>query len=401
MVKDVSSGKRSTSVQPNILNCKFSPHVWSSNKIPLQVVVLQCTGIHENGRKWNDTTVTTLQIEKQMMNNWVKSWDNNYQRHFYFNTYTQQSLWDYEYESSFGLPATQATTPSFPSSTFNTTTTTTSSVVKTSLMCEYGDCTRPKFSGFQYCGRQHGQLAAQQQAASSSISSSAQPSQPSTSASSYSTNTSSHQPSSSPQVILLSSSDSEYQSVSSQFMQKWKTSPSPTVKYIAKIVPSQSQEQKWKSYRDSVHNQGVKVFGSGSKGNTHRRFHGTAQFCDLGMTGNSRLCNKSNCAVCHIIRSGWLLSKAGTGLFGKGIYFSSTPSKSNNYNANRSISGGLKSMFVAHVVVGRGYKLTSTDSSYTAPPNGYHSVLGELSNDETIVYEESAAIPMYLILYKE
>lgn len=61
-------------------------------------------------------------------------------------------------------------------------------------------------------------------------------------------------------------------------------------------------------------------------------------------------------------------------------------------------------MFLAHVVVGRGYKTITDISHLSQPPNGYDSVLGEpggsLNHDELVVYKNEAALPAYFIIYR-
>jgi phage gp45-like len=55
------------------------------------------------------------------------------------------------------------------------------------------------------------------------------------------------------------------------------------------------------------------------------------------------------------------------------------------------------------VVVGRGHKLTQDDTSLTAPPTGYDSVLaeigGSLNHDELVVYTNDAIRPSFLVIY--
>jgi len=61
-------------------------------------------------------------------------------------------------------------------------------------------------------------------------------------------------------------------------------------------------------------------------------------------------------------------------------------------------------MFVAHVVIGKGHKLTQNSPKLTSAPNGCDSVLGEvgadLNHDEVVTYHDDSAIPYYVILYK-
>lgn len=76
--------------------------------------------------------------------------------------------------------------------------------------------------------------------------------------------------------------------------------------------------------------------------------------------------------------------------FGKGLYTSSTSSKSSfmfrfligyadvvirsdDYSTNKS-SSPYKAILLNKVVVGKGYKVTENNTSLTAPPTGYDSV---------------------------
>ena len=62
-------------------------------------------------------------------------------------------------------------------------------------------------------------------------------------------------------------------------------------------------------------------------------------------------------------------------------------------------------MFVARVAAGRAFRTTEGELELAgdAPPLGYDSVVGEvgeaLNYDELVVYNESAAMPEYLIMY--
>jgi hypothetical protein len=110
--------------------------------------------------------------------------------------------------------------------------------------------------------------------------------------------------------------------------------------------------------------------------------------------------------LCCIIKTSYNLSlfgkKTGWGRFGRGIYTSSTSSKSNDYVQNGG-SSQLKAMLLNKVVVGKGYKMTYDNTTLTAPPQGYDSVLaeigGSLNYDELVVYTNDAIRPSYLVLY--
>lgn len=58
--------------------------------------------------------------------------------------------------------------------------------------------------------------------------------------------------------------------------------------------------------------------------------------------------------------------------FGKGIYTSSTSSKSDGYSSNGA-SSPLKAMLLNKVIVGRGHKVPNFQS-FSSPPSGYDSV---------------------------
>ena len=125
-------------------------------------------------------------------------------------------------------------------------------------------------------------------------------------------------------------------------------------------------------------------------GNQQRRWHGTRRACKVGDAGHTTLCTSTGCALCSIIRSSFSMSYASSGWyvthtfidiceltkvlsFGRGIYTSSTSSKSDSYSSNTS-SSSLKAMLLNKVIVGRGYKTSTMSSSLTAPPSGYDSV---------------------------
>ncbi|KAJ3483578.1 hypothetical protein NLI96_g6220 [Meripilus lineatus] len=98
-------------------------------------------------------------------------------------------------------------------------------------------------------------------------------------------------------------------------------------------------------------------------------------------------------------------SKTGWGRFGAGIYTSSTSSKSDDYSTSPDPRTSLKAMVLNKVVVGKGYKMTQDNTSLTAPPAGFDSVLAEkgtrLNHDELVVYVNEAIRPSYLVIYDE
>jgi len=155
-----------------------------------------------------------------------------------------------------------------------------------------------------------------------------------------------------------------------------------------------------------VEARGQFVAAGRSAGNENRRWHGTRRECNLGDQGQTKFCSSPTCSLCCIIRTSYDLKlfgkNTGFGRFGRGIYTSSTSSKSNDYAKNHCTSN-LKAILLNKVVVGKGYKTVRDNRTLTRPPPGYDSVLAEtggtLNYDELVVYRNEAIRPSYLIMY--
>jgi len=214
-------------------------------------------------------------------------------------------------------------------------------------------------------------------------------------------------------VEFLDQSDPNYSSLVNQFTDKWLHTNTSVgnVEQILKISISSTIFSKYSQYQDEVHNNigDGGVYGYGGRGNEQRRFHGpNSMKCNLGLQNNTTLCNDNSCAVCGIIRQGFLKSKISRHKFqrfGPGFYFTSTSSKSNDYNGgtNTGLGGNYKAMFVCKVICGKVKKLYEDETSLTQAPNGFDSVVGEvgqdLNYDEVVIYKEEGCIPSYLIIY--
>jgi len=142
-------------------------------------------------------------------------------------------------------------------------------------------------------------------------------------------------------------------------------------------------------------------------GNTRRRFHGTVRECRLGDTSTAQgLCLLDTCNLCRIIQNSFEIARVGErtnfGRFGAGIYTSATSSKANDYTARHASPN--KAMLLNYVVMGRAIKLTRTNQRLTQPPHGFDSVIGEpgggLNYDESVVYNNDAILPAFLIVYR-
>ncbi|OAX41486.1 ADP-ribosylation [Rhizopogon vinicolor AM-OR11-026] len=214
---------------------------------------------------------------------------------------------------------------------------------------------------------------------------------------------------SAPSVLEVPQGHDTFKSVADQFKTSWRhQTPCPTVRRVHKVITSPASIAKYEAYRAAVEARGNFAASGRSAGNENRRWHGTTRECNLGDNGNGTLCSSQTCSLCCIIRTSYNLNlfgkKTGWGRFGHGIYTSSTSSKSNDYSSNVNPSG-LKAMLLNKVVVGKGYKMTQDNTSLTAPPSGYDSVLAEVVNggslnyDELVCYTNDAIRPSYLVMY--
>ncbi|KAJ7067311.1 hypothetical protein C8F01DRAFT_664434 [Mycena amicta] len=212
-----------------------------------------------------------------------------------------------------------------------------------------------------------------------------------------------------PMLLEVPVGHATFKSVADQFKASWRHSNKhcPPVRRVYKIVSTQASMTSYKAYQTTVENAGHFVASGRSAGNENRRWHGTKRECNVGDKGQTQLCQSTKCSLCCIIKSSFDISlwgtKTGWGRFGKGIYTSSTSSKSNDYSHN-DCSSNLKAILLNKVIVGRGCKLTHDNVSLTSPPTGYDSVLaekgGSLNYDELVVYTNDAIRPSFLVMYE-
>jgi len=214
-----------------------------------------------------------------------------------------------------------------------------------------------------------------------------------------------------PALIQVPNDHKNYKSVVRQFKHTWRHKTTcPEVKAVYKIVVADASMTQYQEYLDSVEARGNFASMGKSPGNENRRWHGTRRKCRLGDTGYQTFCADTECALCCIIRTSFDLkffkAATGWGRFGRGIYTTSTSSKSNDYSKNLDVNSEWKALLLNKVVVGNGMKLSQDDTSLTEPPPGYDSVLaevvpgGSLNYDELVVYKNEAVRPSYLVMYK-
>lgn len=211
-------------------------------------------------------------------------------------------------------------------------------------------------------------------------------------------------------IMRIPYDHASHKSIVNQFESSWRHTGKkcPAVKHVYLIVSPKLVVDRYEAYRERVEARGNFAATGRSAGNENRRWHGTRRECDLGEDGQTEPCTLPTCSLCKIVRESFDLrffkGRTGWGRFGRGIYTSSTSSKSDDYACDATAQSSLKSMILAKVVVGRGCKMRYDDTTLTAPPLGYDSVLGEkgarLNYDEVVVYSNEAIRPAYLILYE-
>ncbi|KAF8183436.1 hypothetical protein BJ912DRAFT_1023226 [Pholiota molesta] len=167
-----------------------------------------------------------------------------------------------------------------------------------------------------------------------------------------------------------------------QFKASWRHvgTVCPPVRRVYKIqIPAVSLAA-YNTYKDGVEARGQFASSGRSEGNENRRDKGHTQFCTA------------------TTKTGW-----GRYVVRKRIYTSSTSSKSNDYSHN-DCKSNLKAILLNKVVVGKGCKLLQDNTSLTAPPAGFDSVLaekgGSLNYDELVVYSNDAIRPSFLVMYE-
>ncbi|KAI5120710.1 hypothetical protein M0805_007672 [Coniferiporia weirii] len=212
-----------------------------------------------------------------------------------------------------------------------------------------------------------------------------------------------------PCLLEVPEGHSTFKSVAEQFKVSWRhtNKACPAVRRVYKIIGTQASLDKYEAYRDSVEARGQFAAHNRSAGNENRRWHGTRRECTLGDQGNTQFCASTTCSLCCIVKTTYDLSffkkRTSWGRFGCGIYTSSTSSKSDDYSDNAGKTLPLKSILLNKVVVGKGCKMTQDNTTLTAPPAGYDSVLaekgGSLNHDELVVYTNDAIRPSFLVMY--
>ncbi|KDQ52771.1 hypothetical protein JAAARDRAFT_476103 [Jaapia argillacea MUCL 33604] len=188
-----------------------------------------------------------------------------------------------------------------------------------------------------------------------------------------------------PAIFEIPPGTHHFKTVVDQLQQSWKHQGKsrPTVRHVYKIICRSFITKRYEAYRTCIETQRRLP-----RGNENRRWHGTTRYCNLGDPGRSNLCHSPTCGLCGIIRTSfWNQDKLGKVgpfscaslmltrrlvRFGRGLYFTSTASKSDDYSRNNSPSP-YKALLLNLVVVGQGRKMWQNAPYLNGPPLGFDS----------------------------
>ncbi|KAG8871526.1 hypothetical protein FRB97_008605 [Tulasnella sp. 331] len=194
------------------------------------------------------------------------------------------------------------------------------------------------------------------------------------------------------ELEALRNTEEDYISLEHKFRTAWKGDRSRDVETIYTIRYGQEMSERYQSY---LHRAKPELL----------LFHGTTRKCTIGDPGTGgALCFEAGCSMCAILRTSFNVKYASDkGKLGLGIYCSGTASKANHYSKN-GINSEYKAMILSRVAVGKIHYTDIIDKGRKAPPPGFGSVCGlpdsELNDDETVVYDDDAIRPAYLIIYE-
>jgi hypothetical protein len=136
--------------------------------------------------------------------------------------------------------------------------------------------------------------------------------------------------------------------IKQQFVKKWQHpdsghKPTPTITDIVDVWQINAHGRPWahpyRAHQTKLADRKKRHYAG--KGNTLRRFHGTGQKCTLGIHGNTKCCADKTCATCNIINTGFSMTYASHGRYGRGLYSTSCSSKAHDYAAGSTSSKGF------------------------------------------------------------
>ncbi|EGN99231.1 hypothetical protein SERLA73DRAFT_182125 [Serpula lacrymans var. lacrymans S7.3] len=213
-----------------------------------------------------------------------------------------------------------------------------------------------------------------------------------------------------------------YNSVVNQFVRSWRHPPTQKPRFtrivrVVQVKPPYHLRLRYNKFKSRLEKRGKFSRRRLPKGNERRRWHGTAigncQFLQPNLRRDGHCESSRRCIICSIINTGFRKPKPTPGrreLFGFGMYFSSTSSKSDDYTGARVLgmakpAPGVRAILLCKVAVGRACKVRTAQQQRTRAPRGFNSVIGQpgllpgLNYDELVTYNVAQNTPAFVIVY--
>lgn len=189
------------------------------------------------------------------------------------------------------------------------------------------------------------------------------------------------------------------------------TRKSPAIHRILKIHNSVKILSRFEEYRELVKSKAARN-GAVKRderciadGNELLRFHCCTFLCDLGLGGNSGICNQQYCSVCGIIKSGFSPKL-------DGISTLSSSSRAHvaipeEIEEEFKFMNVKRAMLVCRVVAGRVGSDSEVEDDVDKEGGGFDSVVGRsgsgtqlrVDEEELLVFNPRAVLPCFVIVY--
>uniref|UniRef100_A0A2N9I6D8 C2H2-type domain-containing protein n=1 Tax=Fagus sylvatica TaxID=28930 RepID=A0A2N9I6D8_FAGSY len=184
---------------------------------------------------------------------------------------------------------------------------------------------------------------------------------------------------------------------------------SPIIHRILKIHNSPKILSRFEEYRESVKTKAARNGAVRKRderciadGNELLRFHCSTFLCDLGLNGNSSICNQQYCSVCGIIKSGF--SPKLDGISTLSTSWKAHVAIPEEIEEEFSFLNVKRAMLVCRVVAGRvGCESEDVekedgafDSVFGRSGSGVHTSVDE---EELLVFNPRAVLPCFVIVY--
>jgi len=236
-----------------------------------------------------------------------------------------------------------------------------------------------------------------------------------------------HQSSAGTMITRLDPTDQLFVKIQSHFESKWDTKiwpsctlsvPSPTIANIFQLN-CELHRSKYIIKQQELVAKGVKPYQRAGPGNEKRRFHGTRLLCNFH---SGSPCEDSACNACRIVERGhFKLDRAGAmsrskgynpNLYGNGIYFTSWAHTAKGYGMAPGKTPPPKNIedfidpsagnavFVVDVLVGDPEMVTQPMRGRLPQGKDSRVVNKATGIDELVVFEESQALPIALLVFR-